>query len=67
MRYADDYAALITAAHRRLHAPELNPVESLWPTLKSSLRNRLRSVQYRPGLIPGFLAQTGLGLGPEPP
>lgn len=115
----DDYAVLITAAHRQLHAPiiliwdnvnthtsavmrqfldahpdwltvirlpayapDLNPVESLWSTLKSSLgnlavdtlddlttilRNRLKSIQYRPELIPGFLAQTGLSLDPNPP
>jgi transposase len=115
----DDYAGLITAAHRQLrapiiliwdnvnthtsaamrryldarsdwltvvrlpaYAPELNPVESLWSTLKSSLgnlavdtldqlttilRNRLKSIQYRPELFPGFLAQTGLSLDPEPP
>jgi hypothetical protein len=115
----DDYATLITAAHRQLHAPiiliwdgvnthtsavmrqfldahpqwltvvrlpaytpDLNATESLWSTMKSGLgnlavdsvdhlaaiiRNRLKSIQYRPELIPGFLAQTGLSLDPQPP
>jgi hypothetical protein len=29
--------------------------------------NRLKRIQYRPELITGFLAQTGLSLEPEPP
>ena len=35
--------------------------------LTAILRNRLKSIQYRPELIPGFLAQTGLSLDPEAP
>jgi DNA-binding GntR family transcriptional regulator len=31
------------------------------------VRNRLKRIQYRPELINGFLAQTGLTLEPEPP
>jgi putative transposase len=64
------------------YAPDLNPVESMWSHLKRSLGNlsartvddlattvksRLKSMQYRPELIDGFLAQTGLSLEPEPP
>ena len=30
-------------------------------------QERLKSIQYRPALIDGFLAQTGLTLEPEPP
>lgn len=80
---------LVAARHRWLtvvqlpaYAPDLNPVESLWSTLKAGLgnlavdgvdhlaaiiRNRLKRIQYRPDLIPGFLAQTGLSLEPNPP
>jgi hypothetical protein len=29
--------------------------------------NRLKRIQYRPGLIEEFLAQTGLSIEPEPP
>ena len=29
--------------------------------------NRIKRIQYRPDLIPGFLTQTGLTLEPEPP
>jgi DDE superfamily endonuclease len=59
------------------YAPELNPVEAVWSNLKRSLANltkqgidqlvmmvktRLKRMQYRPGLIDGFLAKTGLDL-----
>jgi len=61
------------------YAPELNPVEPVWSDLKRSLANltkrnisqltalvrtRLRCMQYRPGLLDGFLAKTGLDLTP---
>ena len=61
------------------YAPELNPVEAIWSNLKRSLANltkqgisqlitlvktRLKRMQYRPGLIDGFLAKTGLDLTP---
>ena len=64
------------------YAPELNPVEGVWANMKNGLgnlaarnvdqlakivRNRLKRIQYRPALISGFLAQTGLTLEPEPP
>ena len=35
--------------------------------LAAVARNRLKRIQYRPALIDGFLAQTGLTLEPEPP
>jgi len=57
-------------------------VEGAWANMKNGLgnlaasdadqltaiiKNRLKSIQYRPALIDGFLAQTGLGLEPQPP
>jgi transposase len=63
-------------------APDLNPVEGAWSNMKNSLgnlgscstprrlaaivKNRLKRIQYRPALIDGFLAQTGLSLEPQP-
>jgi putative transposase len=59
------------------YASELNPVEPVWSNLKRSLANlvkqdigqltalvktRLRRMQYRPGLLEGFLARPGLDL-----
>ena len=59
------------------YASEMNPVEPVWSNLKRSLANltkhdidqltalirtRLRRMQYRPGLLDGFLAKTGLDL-----
>jgi hypothetical protein len=61
------------------YAHELNPVEPVWSHLKRSLANlvkhniaqltalvktRLKQMQYRPGLLGGFLASTGLDLTP---
>jgi putative transposase len=61
------------------YAPELNPVEAVWSHLKRSLANltkhgigqltalvktRLKRMQYRPGLVDGFLAKTGLDFTP---
>ena len=62
------------------YAPELNPVEKVWSAMKRSLanhwiktatdlaaavKNRLKRMQYRPGLIDGYL--TGTGLSPQSP
>ena len=72
----------LTVVHLPAYAPDLNPVESMWANLKRSLgnlsarnvdelaatvKNRLKRMQYRPELIDGFLAQTGLSLEAEPP
>jgi putative transposase len=61
------------------YAHELNPVELVWSHLKRSLANlakrdlpeltalvrtRLKRMQYRPALLDGFLASTGLDLSP---
>jgi putative transposase len=61
------------------YAHELNPVERTWAHLKRSLaslvkryigqltalvRTRLRRMRYRPGLLDGFPADTGLDLTP---
>ena len=35
--------------------------------LAAVIKNRLKRIQYRPQLIDGFLAQTGLSLEPQPP
>ncbi|MEV0564889.1 transposase [Dactylosporangium sp. NPDC050588] len=59
------------------YAPDLNPTEGVWSHLKRSIGNlavqgvdhlqatvkhRLKRIQYRPDLIDGFLAHTGLML-----
>ncbi|UKY55567.1 transposase [Streptomyces inhibens] len=61
------------------YAPELNPVEGVWSHLKRSLANhtkhsldqltalvktRLKRMQYRPRLVEGLVAKTGLDLQP---
>ena len=73
----------LTVVQMPAYAPDLNPVEGAWANMKNSLgslgscptprhlaaivKNRLKRIQYRPALIDGFLAQTGLSLEPEPP
>ncbi|MFE9926826.1 transposase [Streptomyces sp. NPDC005774] len=64
------------------YAPELNPVEGVWSQCKRSLanltagtvdrletlvRNRLKSLQYRPAILDGFMAETGLQRDSPPP
>jgi transposase len=61
------------------YAPDLNPAEGIWPLLKRAMVNfaaadldglvrivkrKLKKIQYRPHLINGCLAATGLTLGP---
>ncbi|MEY9997535.1 transposase [Streptomyces sp. V4I8] len=61
------------------YAPDLNPAEGVWAHLKKSLANlaagttdqlaahtrtRLKKMQYRPHLLDGFIAETGLILAP---
>jgi hypothetical protein len=35
--------------------------------LAATVKRRLKQIQYRPDLIDGFLAQTGLSIQPQPP
>ena len=64
------------------YAPEFNPVEGVWSHLKRSLANltkhsldqlttlvktRLKRMRYRPHLIEGLIAKTGLDLQPPQP
>jgi putative transposase len=68
----------LTAFRLPPYGHELNPVEPVWAHLKRSLANltkhtigeltalvktRLKRMQYRPGLLVGFLASTGLEFG----
>jgi len=61
------------------YTPELNPVEGVWSHLKRSLANlakhtvdqltvlvksRLKRIQYRPSLVTGLVAKTGLDFNP---
>jgi DDE superfamily endonuclease len=72
----------LTEAPLPAYAPDLNAVEGAWANMKNGLgnlaasdvdqftaiiKNRLKTIQYRPALIDAFLAQTGLRLEPQPP
>ncbi|MEW1914911.1 transposase [Kitasatospora sp. NPDC085895] len=69
----------LTVFHLPPYAPDLNPAEGVWAHLKKSLgnlaartldqlaalvRTRLKRMQYRPDLLDGFIAETGLVLTP---
>jgi transposase len=73
--FIDAHRQWLTVVRLPAYAPELNPVEGVWSHMKRGLSNltacgldqlaarvktRLKQVQYRPELIDGFLAQTGL-------
>jgi hypothetical protein len=81
-RFTGAHPDWLTVVQLPAYAPELNACEGVWASTKNGLgnlaactadqlaaivRNRLRRIQYRPALINGFLAQTGLTLEPEPP
>jgi transposase len=72
----------LTVVQLPAYAPELNPTEGVWSHLKRGLgnlaacgidqlaaivRSRLKSIQYRPGLIDAFIQETGLAMEPRPP
>jgi len=72
-------SAWLALFHLPPYTPDLNPAEGVWAHLKKSLahlaacttrqlaakaRTRLKKMQYRPGLLDGFIAETGLILAP---
>ena len=80
--FAGAHPDWLTVIQLPSYAPDLNACEGVWANMKNGLgnlaacttdqlaaivRNRLKRIQYRPALINGFLAQTGLSLEPEPP
>ncbi|MEU6151482.1 transposase [Actinosynnema sp. NPDC047251] len=67
----------LRVVHLPSYAPELNPTEGVWSLLKRSLtdfaaadldhlvrvvKRKLKKIQYRPDVLDGCLAQTGLAL-----
>jgi DDE superfamily endonuclease len=80
--FIDAHQQWLTVVRLPAYAPELNPVEGVWSHMKRGLGNlvacgldqlaatvkrQLKQIQYRPDLIDGFLAQTGLALRPRGP
>ena len=71
----------LTVVQMPSYAPDLNPVEGAWSTMKNSLgnlgscstphrlaaimKNRLKRIQYRPALINGFLARPASASNPN--
>jgi len=75
MQQLIDARPWLTVFHFPPYAPELNPVEGVWSRCKRSLanltagtlgrlealiRHRLKSLQYRPTTLDGFISGTGL-------
>jgi transposase len=78
--FAEEHSEWLRIFQLPSYAPELNPVEGIWSLVKRGLadfaaadlahltrvvKRRLKKIQYRPHLIDGCLAPTGLTL--EPP
>jgi transposase len=74
-QFIADHADWLTAFHLPSYSPELNPQEGIWSLVKRDIGNlaaanlgqitravkhKLKQVQYRPDLIDGCLAGTGL-------
>jgi transposase len=81
-QFTEEKEDWLTVIRLPAYAPDLNAVEGAQANMKNSLgnhaattldqleavvRNRLRAIQRRPGLINAFLGQTGLSLEPPPP
>ncbi|MFB6678755.1 transposase [Streptomyces sp. NPDC056390] len=79
MRQLIDARLWLTVYQLPAYAPEFNPVEGIWSHLKRSpadltkdsleqltarMKTRLKPMQYRPGLIDGLIAKTGLDFRP---
>jgi putative transposase len=79
MRAFIDARDWLTVYRLPAYAPELNAAEGIWAnltgglgnhhfhgldTLKATIHTQLKRMQYRPDLITGFLAQTGLPTEP---
>jgi transposase len=81
-KFLDAHTDWLTVFQLPAYAPELNPAEGAWSNVKNYLGNfaargvdhlaetvksLLKGIQYRPGLIDGFFAATGLSIEPDPP
>ena len=78
--FAEENKAWLRIYQLPPYAPDLNSVESIWSLLKRSMANfaaadvdglarlvkrKLKKIQYRPRLINGCLATTGLTIEPR--
>jgi transposase len=81
-RFISSHPDWLTEVRLPAYAPDLNAAEGAWANMKNGpgnlavrdvdqlaaiIKNRLKRIQYRPALIEGFLALTGLTLEPGPP
>jgi transposase len=77
--FAKENKAWLRVYRLPAYAPDLNPAEGIWSLLKRAMANfaaaaldglvritkrKLKKIQYRPHLIDGCLAATGLRIGP---
>ncbi|MER6946562.1 transposase [Nonomuraea sp. NPDC000554] len=73
--FAEAHSGWLRIYRLPAYAPELNPAEGIWSLLRRAVANfvatdltglvriikrKLKKIQYRPHLIDGCLAQTGL-------
>jgi transposase len=80
--FISSHQGWLTEVRLPAYAPELNPAGGARAAMKNGLgnlavrdvdqlaaimKNRLKTIQYRPALIEAFPAQAGLTLDPQPP
>ncbi|MFI8347661.1 transposase [Streptomyces sp. NPDC085596] len=80
--FIDANAEWLTVFQLPTYAPELNPTEGIWSLVKRDIGNlaaadlgqitrtvkrRLKQIQYRPQVVDGCLAGTGMALGMDEP
>ena len=79
--FAEEHKQWLTVVQLPGYAPELNPAEGVWSLVRRGLADfaavdlarlvrvvtrHLKKIQYRPDLIDGCLAQTGLIIEARP-
>ncbi|GHF34994.1 transposase [Streptomyces griseoluteus] len=80
--FIDANAEWLTVFQLPTYAPDLNPTEGIWSLVKRDIGNlaaadlgqitrtvkrRLKQIQYRPRVVDGCLAGTGMALGMDEP
>lgn len=73
--FAAGHSTWLTLVQMPVYAPELNPAEGVWSLMKRAIANfvaadlrglvrivkrKLKKIQFRPDLLDGCLAETGL-------
>jgi transposase len=77
LAFAAEHSTWLTLVQMPAYAPDLNPAEGVWSLMKRAIANfvaaglrglvrivkrKLKKIQFRPDLLDGCLAETGLAI-----